>query len=182
MRHSPMKQKSSMPLWQWSRRKRNVDGDQIAPFVKKYRRGLEWWFARSTTAKCSSPPAKHPLYSIARHAATTKEEFQCLQAQSLQQPQDVQHSQLQGFWHPQLQNFQHSWSQSFDILGWYTEQIHQRRKWEEKMERLNGLDYYSSSESESDWKEEPKYETLVWRLLNSLHSRNFKVHVRFILN
>ena len=32
------------------------------------------------------------------------------------------------------------------------------------MERLNdkyGVDYYSSSESESDWKEEPKYETLV---------------------
>ena len=32
------------------------------------------------------------------------------------------------------------------------------------MERLNnkyGLDYYSSSESESDWDEEPKYETLL---------------------
>ena len=32
------------------------------------------------------------------------------------------------------------------------------------MERLNGkygLDYYSSSGSESDWEEEAKYETLV---------------------
>ena len=38
-------------------------------------------------------------------------------------------------------------------------------EWEEKMERLNdknGLDYYSSSESESDWdEEEPKYETSI---------------------
>ena len=32
------------------------------------------------------------------------------------------------------------------------------------MERLNdkyGLGYYLSSESESDWEEEPKYETLM---------------------
>ena len=47
----------------------------------------------------------------------------------------------------------------------YAEQMHLRKEWEEKMERLNdkyGLDYYSSSESESDWdEEEPKYETLI---------------------
>ena len=84
--------------------------------------------------------------------------------QNLQQPQDIQHSQLQGFQCPQPQNFQHSWSQFFDIPDQYAEQIGQRREWEEKMEKLNdkyGPDYYSSSESESDWEKEPKYETLV---------------------
>ena len=60
----------------------------------------------------------------------------------------------------QPQNFQ--CSQSFDIPDCYAEQIHIRKEWKEKTERLNnkyGLDYYSISESGSDWdEEEPKYE------------------------
>ena len=59
--------------------------------------------------------------------------FQCPQVQNLQQPQNFQHSQ------------------SFDMPDCYAEQIHLRKEWEEKMERLSdkyGLDYYSSSESE----------------------------------
>ena len=73
--------------------------------------------------------------------------FQCHQAQNLQPPQTFQHSQ------------------SFDIPDHYAEQICLRKEWDEKMERLSekyGLDYYLSSESESDWdEEEPKYETLI---------------------
>ena len=94
------------------------------------------------------PPAEHPIHSNTRHTAATAENFQCPQPQNLQQ----------------LQNFQHSQSQSFDIPNHYVEQVHERKEWEEKMERLNdkyGLDYYTSSESESDWEEEPKYETLI---------------------
>ena len=64
--------------------------------------------------------------------------------------------------HPQLQNTQHP--QSFDVPDRYSEQIRLRREWEEKMEHLNekyNLDYYSSSESDSDFEPEHKYETLI---------------------
>ena len=47
-------------------------------------------------------------------------------------------------------------------LSWWGPK--KRREWEERMEKLNdkyGLDYYSSSDSGSDWEEEPRYETLV---------------------
>ena len=42
---------------------------------------------------------------------------------------------------------------SFKIMDSYAEQIHLRREWEEKMERLNekyGLDYLSDSELDSE--------------------------------
>ena len=60
--------------------------------------------------------------------------------------------------HPQ--NAQHH--QTFDIPDRYAEQIRLRREWDEKMEFLNekyGLDYYSSSESDSDVEPEHKYDT-----------------------
>ena len=100
-----------------------------------------------------------------------------LQGQNAQHPQqNILYTQTQGTQQPQQKNvqcpqppnlqkwqsFQCSQSQSFDIPDHYAEQIHQRKEWEEKMERLNdkyGLDYYSSSESEFAWEEEPKYKT-----------------------
>ena len=54
--------------------------------------------------------------------------------------------------HPQSQNTQHL--QSFDVPDRYSEQIRLRGELEEKMECLNekyNLDYYSSSESDSDF-------------------------------
>ena len=71
---------------------------------------------------------------------------------------------------PVPQNFQHTHTQSFDVLDRYVEQIHLRKEWEEKMEKLNekyGLDYFSDSELDSELDErenyryEHKYETLT---------------------
>ena len=73
---------------------------------------------------------------------------------SAPQPQNIQL--------PQPQNTQHP--QRFDVPDRYSEQIRLRREWEEKMECLNekyNLDYYSSSESDSDFEPEHKYETLI---------------------
>ena len=71
-----------------------------------------------------------------------------------QYPQNTQH--------PQSQNIQHL--QSFDVPDRYCEQIRLRREWEEKMECLNeknNLDYYSSSDSDSNFEPEHKYEMLI---------------------
>ena len=57
--------------------------------------------------------------------------------------------------------------QTYDVPDWYSEQIRLRREWDEKMEHLNekyNLDYYSTSESDSDFELEHKYETLIWTL------------------
>ena len=65
------------------------------------------------------------------------------------QPQNIQYPEMQNFQHPQLQNSQ----QSFDIMDRYAKQIRLWKEWEEKIKRLNekyNLDYYSTSESESD--------------------------------
>ena len=68
------------------------------------------------------------------------------------------------------QNPQPIQTQSFDVLDRYTEQIHLRREWEEKMERLNekyGLNDFSDSELDSELDEgknywyEHNYETLI---------------------
>ena len=62
--------------------------------------------------------------------------------------------------HPQ--NPQHP--QTYDIPDRYSEQIRPRREWDEKMEHLNAkynLDHYSSSESDSNFELEHKYETLI---------------------
>ena len=81
------------------------------------------------------------------HSSQHRKNFQCPQAQNLQQPQNFQGSE------------------SFDTCDCYAEQICLRKAWDEKMEKLNdkyGLDYYSSFESASDWDEEElKYETLI---------------------
>ena len=87
----------------------------------------------------------------------------CTQTLGAQQPpqKNFQYPQAQNPQQPQ--NFQ--CSQSLAIPDCYAEQIHLRKEWDEKMERLNdkyGLDYYLSSEPELDWnEEEPKYETLI---------------------
>ena len=82
--------------------------------------------------------------------------------------QNPQHIQTQDYQVPQ--NSQHSQSQSFDVWDQYMEQIHLRREWEEKIEKLNekyGLYCFSDSEldSESDEGEDyrygHKYETLI---------------------
>ena len=68
------------------------------------------------------------------------------------------------------QNPQPTWMQSFDVPDRYMEQIHLRREWEEKMERLNEkyrLDCFSDSELDSElnkgknYQYEHKYETLI---------------------
>ena len=79
-----------------------------------------------------------------------------------QYPQNTQHHQSQNTQQPQPQNTQHP--QSFDVLDRYSEQIRVRREWEEKIECLNkkyNLDYYSSSELESNFELQHKYETLI---------------------
>ena len=60
------------------------------------------------------------------------------------------------------QNPQHS--QTYDIPGRYLQQIRLQKEWNKKMEHLNektNLDYYSSSESDSAFEPEHKYETLI---------------------
>ena len=60
------------------------------------------------------------------------------------------------------QNMQHP--QFYDVLARYSMQIRLRKEWDEKMECLNekyNLDYYSSSESNSDFEPEHEYETLI---------------------
>ena len=60
------------------------------------------------------------------------------------------------------QNPQHP--QTCDVPDRYSEQMRLRREWDEKMEHLNekyNLDYYSSSESDSDFEPEHKYDTLI---------------------
>ena len=68
------------------------------------------------------------------------------------------------------QNPQCTQTQSFDVPERYAEQLHLRREWEEKMERLNekyGLDYFSDSELDSELAEgencryEHEYKTLI---------------------
>ena len=62
--------------------------------------------------------------------------------------------------HPQ--NPQHP--QTYDVPNQYSKQIWLRREWDEKIKCLNAkynLDYYSSSESDSDLELEHKYETLI---------------------
>ena len=54
--------------------------------------------------------------------------------------------------------------QTYDIPDQYSEQIRLSREWDEKMECLNdkyNLDYYSSSESNSNFGLEHKYEILI---------------------
>ena len=60
------------------------------------------------------------------------------------------------------QNPQHP--QTYDVPDRYSEQIRLQRAWNEKMVHLNEkthLEYYSSSESDSDFEPEHKYETLI---------------------
>ena len=85
---------------------------------------------------------------------------QCPQSQNMQQPQP------QNVQCPQPQNKQNS--QSFDVPNRYAEQIKLRKEFEERIERLNekyNLDYYSSSEldtnSEPDCRYEYKYKTVI---------------------
>ena len=54
--------------------------------------------------------------------------------------------------------------QTYDVPDWYSRQVRLRREWDKKMEHLNekyNLDYYSSSESNSIFEPEHKYETLI---------------------
>ena len=49
-------------------------------------------------------------------------------------------------------------------IKWFSQQIKLETEWNEKMEHLNekyNLDYYSSSESDSDFEPEHKYETHI---------------------
>ena len=83
-----------------------------------------------------------------------------IQAQNPQHTQDYQVPQ----------NRQCTQIQSFNVQGRYAEQIHLRREWKEKMEKLNekyGLDYFSDSELDSELDEgknyryEHKYKALI---------------------
>ena len=70
-----------------------------------------------------------------------------------QNPQCTQDYQI-------LQNLQPSWTQSFDVPDRYAQQIHLRREWEEKMEKLNkkyGLDCFSDSNLDSELDEGKNY-------------------------
>ena len=60
------------------------------------------------------------------------------------------------------QNLQHP--QNCDVPDMYSQQIRLQQEWNGKMECLNekyNLDYYSSSESYSDFEQEHKYKTLT---------------------
>ena len=82
------------------------------------------------------------------------------------QNQDVKSAQIQNLQHTknyQTPQNQPTQKQSFNVPDHYTEQIHLRREWEEKMEQLNekyGLDCFSDLEldSESDEGENYQYE------------------------
>ena len=54
--------------------------------------------------------------------------------------------------------------QAYDIPHRFSQQIKLEKEWNEKMEHFNekyNLDYYSSSESDSDFEPEHKYEMLI---------------------
>ena len=121
---------------QQHQKQRNVDGDQIAPFVKKSRGGLGWLPPKTISAQCS-------MYTA---MATPGASSSVPPDQNYQKPQD----------------FQCSWSQTLDVPDRYSNQLKLHREWEEKMEMLNdkyGLDCFSDSEldSESDEGEEYRY-------------------------
>ena len=65
---------------------------------------------------------------------------------------------------PEIHNPQNAQQiQTFDVPDRYSEQIRLRKGWDIKMECLNekyGLDYYSSSDSNSDFEPKQRYETL----------------------
>ena len=56
------------------------------------------------------------------------------------------------------------YSPVYDIPDMFSQQLKLEREWNEKMKQLNNkynLDYYSSSESDSEFELEHKYETLI---------------------
>ena len=99
----------------------------------------------------SSKPTKtlkHKIHS--RRILSSPKNTRQIQAQNPQCTQDYQVPQ----------NPQPTQTQSFAVLDRYAEQIHLRREWEEKMERLNemyGIDYFSDSELDSELDEGQNY-------------------------
>ena len=72
---------------------------------------------------------------------------------------DREESQLRDHY---SQNPQHP--QTYDVPDRYSQQIRLQQEWNKKMEHQNekyNLDYYSSSESDSDFEPEHKYKTLI---------------------
>ena len=69
-------------------------------------------------------------------------------------------NQFQRNYYPQSPQY----SPSYDIPDRFFQQYKLEKEWNERMEHLNdkyNLDYYSSSESKSEFEPEHKYETLI---------------------
>ena len=69
-------------------------------------------------------------------------------------------NQYQGNYYPQSPRY----SPSYDILDRFSQQYKLEKELNERMKHLNdkyNLDYYSSSESKSEFESEHKYETLI---------------------
>ena len=73
---------------------------------------------------------------------------------------DDKQDNLQRNYYPQSPLY----SPSYDIPDRFSQQLKLEREWNKRMEQLNdkyNLDYYSSSESDSESELEHKYETLI---------------------
>ena len=141
--------------------------------LEKHRGGLEWWFVRPTTTKCSVAPAEHPMHSITRHTTTTTEEYPM--SPGPKSPAATGHTPFPAtrLPAPPATKLPALWV----TILWYTRLIHRADPSKKRVGRENG---------ETKWQIWPrlllefwiwvrlgrgaKYKTLVWRLLNSFHS------------
>ena len=112
------------------------------PCLQEHSGRLGWWTPKTN-------PTKHKEHSDTRY--TTAEEFlpdsKCMTTSGA----GLSAPQTQDYQVPQ--NSQCTQTQSFDVPDRYADQIHLRREWEEKMEKLNEkyrLDYFSYSELDSE--------------------------------
>ena len=134
----------------------DVDGGQIVPFARMQKKT-----GMASIKSNSSKPTKTFKYKIHSKRILPKPKTQDkFNIRTLSTPKTTRYPQ----------NPQPTQTQSFNVLDRYAEQIHLRREWEEKMERLNekyGLNSFSDSElgSESDegenYQYEHKYKTLI---------------------
>ena len=127
----------------------NADEDQIVLFARMQKKiGMA-----NTKSSSSKPNTDTQTQDAQQKDSFQTQKMRQIQAQNPEHTQDYQVPE-----NPQLTQ-----TQSFDVPDRYAEQIHLRREWVEKKERLNekfGLDYFSNSEldSESDEGRNYRYE------------------------
>ena len=134
------------PMQQHHQNQANAEGDQTVPFARMQKKiGMV-----SDQKQLQETNTNTQTQDTQQKNSFQTQNMKQIQAQYPQHTQDYQVPQ----------NLQHTCTQSFGALDRYAEQIHLRREWKEKMERLNekyGLDYFSDSELDSELDEGENY-------------------------